>query len=143
MQHGRDTECLAHRAQAWTSQRRGLRQHLTGLAVGNSRAPGDQHQNIVLDELAGQLDVREVLRQLGVVAPDHRDRAADGAGDDGVDERLGCAAERAEDRLDGEAAHHPHRLDRDADPFLVPVGVGLNCHPHDLAGDLGAAARVE
>jgi hypothetical protein len=84
-----------------------------------------------------------VQGNLGVVAADDGDGSANGAGRDRVHQGTRGTPERADDRLDGESGHHRDGLGRDADPIRVPVGIGLDRHPHDRLADVQPVLRVE
>ena len=108
-----------------------LGHHLTGLPVRDGGAPGHEDQDVVLDETTGELDVLEVQGKLRVVAADDGHGAADRAGRDGVDQRLGRPAQGSENGLDREAAHHLDRLAGNANALVVAIGIGLDGHADD------------
>ena len=92
MQDRRDADQLAHALEALAAVFSGVEIHEACLGRSLCRTAGDDDDDIVLEELLHELDVRGVGANLGVVAADHCDSAAQDAGLDNVGQRL----ERAE-----------------------------------------------
>ena len=88
MQHGRDTDQLADALEAFAAHLACIRVHQTSLGRSLCGAAGDDDDDVVLEQLLHQLNVRGVRADFRVVAADHRDSAAQNAGLHNVDQRL-------------------------------------------------------
>ncbi len=117
MQDRRDANQLAHALEALAAVFSSVEIHEAGLGRSLCRTAGDDDDDIVLQELLHELNVRGVGADLGVVAADHCDSTAQDTGLDNVGQRL----ERAE-RVNVGVAHAVefflNGLDRVADACL-------------------------
>ena len=128
MQNRRNTNQLAHALEALAAVFSSVEIHEAGLGRSLCRTAGDDDDDIVLEKLLHELDVRSIGANLGVVAADHCDSTAQDAGLDNVGQRL----QRAE-RVNMGVAHAVefflNGLDRVAD-----AGLGLEVRNVDKFG---------
>ena len=153
MQDGRNADELAHALETLAAVFGGVKVHQTCLGSGLRGAAGDDDDDVVFQELFHQLDVRGIGADLGVVAADHGDRAAQNAGLHNIDQRshragdvhMGVrnAVQTLLDGLDG-VAHARLGLElRDVDKILIAVFEVLDRHPHDRLGVFSRGVLVE
>ena len=122
MKDGRNAERAADLLQARAGFFEGFEGLETGAGEGHRDAPGVHHQDVVGNELRGQVHVAEILFDARIIAAHHPGRPPDLARLDGVDQGPGGPAKGRHHRFDTHAADDFLRLDRNVNPLAVAVG---------------------